>query len=143
MDELGTAISVAKNALTKLVDAIDACTTEATGDIKVVIYQAFWQNTYFEEIYPRPAHLFLPSFLNDYASQPVFGIFLSTAAQVTYWAPKRGPMPSGARATLSGPPHVPITETPFDCAPGLCVRMDTLTKEDVARTQFIAQFGRP
>ena len=85
----------------------------------------------------------LCSVLNSFLLYPMFIIFLSTNINLAEPARPRK-LASSARirdgfATI----HAPITETPFDCYPGLMIKPGTMSLKDTTSVEYMAQFGRP
>jgi hypothetical protein len=78
----------------------------------------------------------------EFVPYPVFFIFLSTAFNLSPFAPLRA-MASSARARdSSNDVQIPITETPFDFSPRLPVQLEMLKFDDLGTVDFMSQFGR-
>lgn len=82
------------------------------------------------------------SVINCYRDYPVFILFLSTVPLVVEFTPALS-WSSSARASKSGEPQAPFTETPFDCAENILVVDYAHDREEIAQLHFMARFGRP
>jgi hypothetical protein len=85
---------------------------------------------------------YLAQALNEFRSQPLFALFLSTQSDIEYFAPSYTTARSARIRPQLPDLHAPITETPFDCfeTPILPERLMADHPSDIA---FMSLFGRP
>lgn len=81
--------------------------------------------------------------INCYRDYPIFTLFLSTVPLVVAFTPPPLRWSNSARASKSGEPQAPFTETPFDCAENILVVDYAHDREEIAQLHFMARFGRP
>jgi len=138
-------------AFNGLSDAIDNRIVGAqqfpANEIKVVIYfdESHTLSDVLAPTNPMNKTLYdvLCSALDHLKSRPLFTIFLSTNSHLATLAPSAALARSARALVHSGALQAPITETPFDCAPDLCILPGTLSLEDISDLEFMARFGRP
>jgi hypothetical protein len=139
----------ARENLQKLLSTLEALLTERRGEkgIKIVIY--FDEAHILAEGKPDPEttekslHDILCLCLNRFLAFPIFTIFLSTTSSLVAFAAPNTLARSARLRDGTARIHPPITETPFDCHPGLLVKPGTLSRTKVSEISFMAQFGRP
>jgi hypothetical protein len=85
----------------------------------------------------------LSSVIDQIRTCPLIAIYLSTNSHLFSLAPG-GQFARSARARENWEKlQAPITETPFDCAPGLFVQRKTLSLSQISSIEFMSKFGRP
>lgn len=84
----------------------------------------------------------LCSAINHFQPKLFFCLFLSTASKLYQFAPPSKAARS-SRMAMARAVQAPITEVPFDCSPKFPIQQNVLKLEDVAKIEFMAQFGRP
>jgi hypothetical protein len=95
------------------------------------------------EVGDRSMYHTLCQVINEWQTQRIFTLFLSTNSRLSHFAPPGCLHPSDrvvARDMLQNP----FTEMPFDCLPGgkwLFTRGMTL--EDASTIEYVVKFGRP
>jgi len=92
---------------------------------------------------PKSRYDVLLDVINDLKTQPIVGVFLSTASSINTLAPAIRNARSARAAATGLLLPAPITETPFDCSPNFPIKSSDITTATAAKVSFMANFGRP
>jgi hypothetical protein len=151
--QVNVAARKAKDAFKELSVTIDSFGQSLTPALKIILYidEAHTlmipsqKKLSYSGKNPSDKYLYdiLCSALNNFLSEPLFVLFLSTASHLYQLVPS-GALARSARARSNiHNLQAPITETPFDCSPDLPVWSHKLTLENTCDVVFMSRFGRP
>lgn len=73
----------------------------------------------------------------------ILTLFLSTVSHMPRLAPRRAVVNSSRVSQPRYELASPITEVPFDCGPKIPIKPNEYDAEEVAKIEFMANFGRP
>jgi hypothetical protein len=134
-----------REAAQSLCDTIESklSSTEADSPTRLVMYFDEARVLTSREVGDCSMYHTLCQVMNEWQTQRIFTLFLSTNSRLSRFAPPGRLHPSD-RVVARHTPQNPFTEMPFDCLPGgKCLFTRGITLEDVSTIEYVVKFGRP